>query len=169
MYKRGLNSSMIRFFKKYGWLNVFLANQYILLQAFFLNIKHKPSKWEYVYHKCKEKWQALKKCRMTEVFHDGPDRRVGKVVSRLSRKDMTLSAGSAKKRTNLSNSCTRNAPSSGNNEWKYKETRLVQKTGQYNQFSGWRNLRTYWRLFRRTSPKRRWREHKDEQHCYCCM
>ena len=45
---------------------------------------------EYVYHKWKEKWQALKKCRMTKVFYDGPDRRLGKVVSRLSRKDMTL-------------------------------------------------------------------------------
>ena len=27
---------------------------------------------------------------MTKVFYDGQDRRVGKVVSRLSRKDMTL-------------------------------------------------------------------------------
>ena len=27
---------------------------------------------------------------MTKVFNDGPDHRVGKVVSRLSRKDMTL-------------------------------------------------------------------------------
>ena len=45
---------------------------------------------EYVYHKWKEKWKALKKCRMTKLFYDGPDRRVGKVVSRLSRNDMTL-------------------------------------------------------------------------------
>ena len=29
---------------------------------------------EYVYHKWKEKWRALKKCRMTKVFYDGPDR-----------------------------------------------------------------------------------------------
>ena len=33
---------------------------------------------------------ALKKCGMTNVFYQGPDRRVGKVVARLSRKDMTL-------------------------------------------------------------------------------
>ena len=45
---------------------------------------------ECVYHKWEEKWKALKKCRMTKVFYDGPDRRVGKVVSRLSRTDMTL-------------------------------------------------------------------------------
>ena len=45
---------------------------------------------DYVYHKWKEKWTALKKCRMTKIFYDGPDRRVGKVVSRLSRSDMTL-------------------------------------------------------------------------------
>ena len=45
---------------------------------------------EYVYHKWKEKWKALKKCRMTKLFYDGPDRRVGKVVARLSRNDMTL-------------------------------------------------------------------------------
>ena len=45
---------------------------------------------EYVYHKWKEKWRALKKCRMTKVFYHGPDRRVGKVVARLSRTDMTL-------------------------------------------------------------------------------
>ena len=32
----------------------------------------------------------LKKCRMTKIFYQGPDRRVGKVVARLSRKDMTL-------------------------------------------------------------------------------
>ena len=45
---------------------------------------------DYVYHKWKEKWRALKKCRMTKLFYDGPNRRVGKVVSRLSRSDMTL-------------------------------------------------------------------------------
>ena len=45
---------------------------------------------EYVYHKWREKWKALKKCRMTKLFYDGPDRRVGKVVARLSRNDMTL-------------------------------------------------------------------------------
>ena len=45
---------------------------------------------DYVYHKWKEKWRALKKCWMTKLFYDGPNRRVGKVVSRLSRSDMTL-------------------------------------------------------------------------------
>ena len=38
----------------------------------------------------KEKWRALKKCRMNKLFYEGPYRRVGKVVSRLSRSDMTL-------------------------------------------------------------------------------
>ena len=50
----------------------------------------KAASREYVYHKWKEKWKSLKKCRMTKVFYDGPNRRVGKVVLRLSRKDMTL-------------------------------------------------------------------------------
>ena len=45
---------------------------------------------DYVYHKWKEKWTALEKCRMTKVFYDEPNSRVGKVVSRLSRKDMKL-------------------------------------------------------------------------------
>ena len=52
---------------------------------------------------------------------------------------MLLSVGSARKRVNHSNTYTRNAPSSRNKGWKYKETGLVQKIGQYNQFSGWRN------------------------------
>ena len=54
----------------------------------FKEIKTAPR--EYVYHKWKEKWLALKKCRMTKIFYRGPDSRVGKVVGRLSRKDMTL-------------------------------------------------------------------------------
>ena len=45
---------------------------------------------DYVYHKWKEKWKSLKKCRMTKIFYEGPNRRVGKVVARLSRQDMTL-------------------------------------------------------------------------------
>ena len=56
---------------------------------------------EYVYHKWKEKWKALKKCRRTKVFYDGPDRRVGKVVSRLSRKDITLFIHAITGRNNL--------------------------------------------------------------------
>ena len=34
--------------------------------------------------------EGYKKCRMTKLFYDGPDHRVGKVVSRLGRSDMTL-------------------------------------------------------------------------------
>ena len=45
---------------------------------------------EHVYHKWREKWKAIKKCRMTKLFYDGPDRGVGKVVSRLGRSDITL-------------------------------------------------------------------------------
>ena len=54
------------------------------------SIEIKAATREYVYHEWKEKWRALKKCRMTKIFYDGPDRRVGKVISGLSRKDMTL-------------------------------------------------------------------------------
>ena len=45
---------------------------------------------EYVYHKWKEKGNALKKCRMTKLFYQGPDHKVGKVVARLGRQDLTL-------------------------------------------------------------------------------
>ena len=37
-----------------------------------------------------KKMERPKKFRMTKIFYQGPDRRVGKVVARLSRKDLTL-------------------------------------------------------------------------------
>ena len=50
----------------------------------------RKKKCNYVYHKWKEKWTALKRCRMTNLFYKRPDHMVGKVVSRLNRTDMTL-------------------------------------------------------------------------------
>ena len=46
--------------------------------------------WDYVYHIWKELWRALKKCQITELFYDRPNRREGKVISKLSRSDVTL-------------------------------------------------------------------------------
>ena len=81
---------------------------------------------------------------MTKVFLDVPDCRVGKVVSRLSREDMTLFIYTitehnnmnsiiipdytplCRKRMTHSNIYTRNAPSSENKGWKYKEIGWVQ-------------------------------------------
>ena len=50
----------------------------------------RPATRDYVYHKWKEKLRALKKCQMTKQFYCGPNCRVGKVVSRLSKSVMTL-------------------------------------------------------------------------------
>ena len=60
------------------------------IETFTTGREIKAANREYTYHKWKEKWKSLKKCRMTKLFYDGPNRRVGKVVSRFSRKDMTL-------------------------------------------------------------------------------
>ena len=45
---------------------------------------------EFLYHKWREKWRALKKCRMTKIFYTGPDRRVGARVARLGREQMSI-------------------------------------------------------------------------------
>ena len=63
---------------------------YVLVTVLYTCKEIKAASTEYVYHKWKEKWMALKKYRISKVFYHGPDRRVGKVVARLSRKDMTL-------------------------------------------------------------------------------
>ena len=73
---------------EYAKLGTVDATTKIRTQTTYKEIK--AATREYIYHKWKEKWKALKKCRMTKVCYDGPDRRVGKVVSRLSKKDMTL-------------------------------------------------------------------------------
>ena len=45
---------------------------------------------EFMYHKWREKWTSLKKCRMTKRFYKGPDRRVGNVVARMSRENLAI-------------------------------------------------------------------------------
>ena len=50
---------------------------------------------------------------MTKVFYDGPDHRVGKVVSRLSRKDMTLFTHAKCKNCNFTYSSTSSSVSHG--------------------------------------------------------
>ena len=68
---------------KYAKLGTVDDSTQIRTQTTFKEIK--AANREYVYHKWKEKWTALKKCRMTKIFYPGPDRRVRKLVARLSR------------------------------------------------------------------------------------
>ena len=72
--------------EKYAKLGTIDDSTQIKIQTTYKEIK--ATFREYVYHKWKEKWNALKKCRISKIFYQGPDRRVGKVVARLSRKDM---------------------------------------------------------------------------------
>ena len=75
-------------YAKYAKLGTVDDSTQITTQTTFKEIK--AANKEYVYHKWKEKWMVLKKCRMTKIFYQRPDHRVGKVVARLSRKYMTL-------------------------------------------------------------------------------
>ena len=133
---------------------------------------------EYVYHNWKEKWKSLKKCRMTKVFYDGPNHRVGKVVSRLSRKDMTLFIHAITGHNNLNymNSiiipdytplCRFCEEKEESFQHLYEEcpvfwrqrmeiqTRRARRIGQCNRFSVWQRLRTYWLPYKRISQKER--------------
>ena len=103
----------------------------------------------YVCHKWKEKRKALKKCHMTKLFYDGPNCRVGNVVFRLSRSNVTLFIHATTGHNNLNyissiiineytplcrfddeedETSTPTARSFGNNDARYKETRLTYRT-----------------------------------------
>ena len=103
----------------------------------------------------------MKKCRMTKLFYDGPDRRVGKVVATLSRSDMTLFIHAVTGHNNLNymnsiiipdytplcrlceeedktlNTYTRTAQSFGRREWRSKESEEDYKDGLSTRYLGW--------------------------------